>query len=101
MKRLAALFGISTILFFVFFSGCVFSERNIRATKLDDEPHNYINITEEQMNNFPHLKEAIITNKAIQTPQQEFQDLDDLLRSEFTSNIKYQNEYYEVFRSQS
>jgi hypothetical protein len=53
-------------------------------------------MTEQQMNNFPHLKEAILTNEGIETPQEEMNRLRGILDFFDTEIIQYQNEYYEV-----
>lgn len=48
------------------------------------------------MNNFPHLKEAILTNKGVETPPEEMNRLKGILDFFGTEIIQYQNEYYEV-----
>ena len=53
-------------------------------------------MTKEQMNNFPHLKEAILTNKSVETPQEEINRLRGILEFFDTEIIKYQNEYYDI-----
>ncbi len=96
MKRLVVLFGISTILFFVFFSGCVFPSQGICANKLDEIPDNFVNMSEQHMDEFPHLKEVVISQECVDTPKEEFDALKDLLDTEDTDFIKYNNEYYEI-----
>lgn len=75
-----------------------FYQRNrIRAEYVDEEPNNYINITEEQMKKFPHVKEAILKQGShIDTPYDEFLEFNNLLDDEETEFIKYQNEYYKI-----
>lgn len=75
-------------------SGC--PEQGIGINKISGEHPNSVNMTEEQMNNFPHLKEAILTNHSVVTPQEEMNRLRDFLKSYDTEIIQYRNEYYEV-----
>ncbi len=83
-----------SLFIFLVLSGCISIDRYLDANKLDGEPEKYIVITEEQMNNFPHLKEAILTSKGVKTPYDEYTKVDNLL--EETRNIKYMNEFYEI-----
>lgn len=55
-----------------------------------------INISEQQMEQFPHLKESIINQTSIDTPIKEFNELYELLEIKNINHIKYQNEYYEL-----
>ena len=55
-----------------------------------------VNISEQQMEKFPHLKEAILQSKPIYMPREEFIELNDLTMSNVPRFIRYQNEYYEV-----
>jgi hypothetical protein len=56
-----------------------------------------MNMTEEQINNFPHLKEAILTNKSGgEIPKDEWSELRGMLEFFDTEIIHYQNEYYEI-----
>jgi hypothetical protein len=55
-------------------------------------------MTEEQMQKFPLLKEAILTNKTVEelSPSYEIERVNGVLRYFGTNIIKYQNEYYEI-----
>jgi hypothetical protein len=53
-------------------------------------------MTEQQMKKFPHLKEAILTNKSVETPRDELIELQAILDFLDINIIKYQNEYYEI-----
>ena len=86
---------VITILLVVVFSGCEEIERGIMAKKLDEKPENFITVSEEQMINFPHLKEAIFSDKIVITPLKEYKEIDNFLKE--TRNIKYLNEFYEIF----
>lgn len=78
------------------FCGCIGPTNYIRAIKLTEEPDNYVNMSEQQMVAFPHLKEAILKNESIETPLEEFNKLSDFLNIEDTRYIKYQNEFYKI-----
>jgi hypothetical protein len=95
--------GIVVLLVSVGFCGCYGPQQGIQALKLRGGYGNSVNMTEQQMNNYPHLKEAILTNKTVYvgSPSQEMDrlrgifeyfDPDDI----FSDIIFYQNEYYEI-----
>ncbi len=103
MKKQLVMIGIIALLICVSLSGCIGPSQGIRAQKLKGGAGNSVNITEQQMKNFPHLKEAILTNKTVvvDSPSQEMDKLrgifeyfdpDDI----FSDIIFYQNEYYEI-----
>jgi len=94
MKKQLILIGIAVLLLSIWFSGC--QSQGFRVYRISKEPTNYVNMTEEQMNNFPHLKEAILTNKSVETPQEEMSRLRGILVFFDTEIIKYHNEYYDV-----
>ena len=94
MKKLLILFVIVVLLLSIFLSGC--QSQGFRLYRISEEPTNYVNMTDEQMNNFPHLKKAILTNKSVETTQEEISQLRGILEYFDTDIIKYQNEYYEV-----
>lgn len=93
MKPKFFLFFIFVILSIVL-SGCEELDQFIDAEILDEEPDEYINITEEQMNDFPHLKEAIQSDTYVKTPRDEYLALDNFLSE--IRNIKYDNKFYKV-----
>ncbi len=66
------------------------------AEKLDEEPDSYVNITEYQMQQFPHLKEAILTNITIDISYEELNKIRDFLDNNDTQCIKYQNDFYKI-----
>ena len=94
-KHLIAI-GIAVLLICVGLSGCAFPSYAIHAKKLEVIPDNFINISEEKMVEFPHLKEAVTTQYVIDTPKEEFDVLTDLLNTTATGFIKYNGEYYEI-----
>ena len=94
LKKLLILFGIAVLLLSIWLSGC--QSQGFGVHRISEEPTNYVNLTEDQMNNFPHLKEAILTNKYVETPQDEMNRLRGILEYFNTDYICYQNEYYDV-----
>jgi len=98
MKKQLVIIGIVAILVCVEVSGCFGPTQGIRALKQNRGSGNSVNMTEEQMNNFPHLKEAILTNKTIEvaSPSEEMSRLRGILEFFDTEIIQYQNEYYEI-----
>lgn len=94
MKKQLILIGIAVLLLSIWLSGC--QSQGFGVHRISEEPTNYVNMTEEQMNNFPHLKEAILTNKLVKTPQEEMSRLRGILEFFDIEFIKYQNEYYDV-----
>ncbi|MCX6664040.1 MAG: hypothetical protein NTZ75_07315 [Euryarchaeota archaeon] len=94
MKKQLLLIGIIALLLTTFLSGC--SSQGITVHKISGEPRNSVNMTEQQMKNSPHLKEAILTNKSVETSQQEMNQLRGILEFFNTEIIHYQNGYYEI-----
>jgi len=94
MKKQLVILGIVTLLLTTCLSGC--SSQGITVHKISGEPRNSVNITEQQMKNFPHLKEAILTNKSVETSQQEMNQLRGILEFFNTEIIHYKNGYYEI-----
>jgi hypothetical protein len=94
MKKNLIILGILFLLICVGLSGC--QEHGIHIEKLNVKPDNFINMTEEQMKHFPHLKEAIITNKTIDIYDDEDARLMGIFDYFDTNYICYKNEYYEI-----
>jgi len=95
MKKQLVIIGIVVLLVTVGLSGC--QSQGIYVEKISGEHPNCLNMTEEQMNNFPHLKEAILTNSSGgDIPKAEFDELHSLVWSYDTNIIQYRNEYYEI-----
>lgn len=94
MKKQFVIIGIVVLLLTTWLSGC--QSQGIRVDKISGEYQNSVNMTEDQMNKFPHLKEAILTNKYVETPWDEQNQLRGILEFFDTEIIQYQNEYYEV-----
>lgn len=95
------IFGIVVIVLIVWIIVVFRQEAHIKAVKLIREPDSFVNMTEEQMQNFPHLKESILTNKSIDIVGYQYEEakLRGVLEYFDTYFICYQNEYYEIYFS--
>ena len=95
MKKQLVIIGIVVLLLTTWLNGC--QSQGISVHKLSGEHQNSVNMTEEQINNFPHLKEAILTNNSGgDIPKDEWSELKGVLDFFDTEIIQYQNEYYEI-----
>ena len=95
MKQKYLCFTIIVIIFItLLLSGCETIDRYILAEKLDEEPENYIEISEQQMANLSYLKEAILSDKSVKTPYEDYIEIRNLLDE--IKFIKYLNEFYEI-----
>ena len=92
--KIISVFFLSIIIISSFLSltGCIGPTQYIDAEKVYEIPDNYVEISDEQMNDFPHLKEAINTGDGVETPKEEFSNLFDLLDAKDTKFIKYNDE---------
>ena len=99
MNKNLIVIGITIILLAVGLSGCadLFVEGGrIDAELLEDSPTNYINVTEQQLEQFPHLKQALNqTDTQIEPPIDEWNELHDFFGDTW-ANIYYQEKYYYV-----
>ena len=84
----------SFLLIFLALCGCESMERGFQAVELEETPEEFIKISDEQMNDFPHLREAILSGKIVITPLEEYKKLSNLL--EGTDNIQYMDKFYLV-----
>ena len=95
MKKQLVIIGFVVLLLATWLSGC--QSQGISVHKISGEHQNSVNMTEEQINNFPHLKEAVLTNKSGgDIPKDEWSELKGVLEFFDTEIIQYQNEYYEI-----
>jgi hypothetical protein len=95
MKKQLVIIGFVVLLLTTWLSGC--QSQGISVHKISGEHPNSVNMTEEQINNFPHLKEVILTNKSGgDIPKDEWSELKGVLEFFDTEIIQYQNEYYEI-----
>ncbi|MFE3845402.1 hypothetical protein ACFL1L_00890 [Thermoplasmatota archaeon] len=86
---------IVMLLIFIIFSicGCVDNDL-IAAEELDEMPDKFISILEEEMLNFPTLKQAIDNEGLIKIPREEYNELLEFLDEIWF--IKYLDKYYEL-----
>jgi hypothetical protein len=90
---LAALILISG-LFFAMGAYSHINSKTIHADLLQEEPNNFIVITEEELNQYPALKETISTGKAVDVKAREWERTEDLLNG--TYDIQYNGKYYGI-----
>jgi hypothetical protein len=90
--------GIIVLLICVGLSGCIFGPGyHIQAASVDEEPDAYINMTEQQMENYPYIKKAIeLEGNPTEIPLGTLEEYDELFESNDTYFIKYRNEFYKV-----
>ena len=82
------------ILFIIFtFSGCIDND-SIAAEELNVIPDKFISISEEEMVNFPTLKEALENEGLIKIPREEYNELLEFLDGIWF--IEYMDKYYEL-----
>ena len=91
-RHLVLLFSFLFILFLL--CGCESLENGVMAVELDEMPEEFITMSEEQMDNFPHLKEAISSGKIVTTPLEEYKEISNLL--EDIRNIQYMDKFYKI-----
>jgi hypothetical protein len=109
MRKIIILVTVLLILIGVgsFFLFLVITEpmnyKGITAEKLNEKPDIYVNISEQQMGRFPHLKASISSivgsnrfGELVQTPLEEWNELNYFLEGQATNFIAYQDNYYEV-----
>ncbi len=98
LNKHLVIIAIAVLLICVGLSGCIFGPRYyIEAERVDEEPDIYINMTEELMDNYPHLKKAIgLGGNYTQIPLEELDRVEELLENNDTYFIKYRNKYYEI-----
>lgn len=99
MKKHLTISGIVLILLVVALSGCneLFGEGGtIYAEKINDKSKEFVNISEQQMEQFPHLKQALNqTDSYIEPPNDEWNEIREFFGDTY-AYIHYQNEYYYV-----
>ena len=82
------------ILFIIFtFSGCIDND-SIAVEELNVIPDKFIIILEEEMVNFPTLKEALENEGLIKIPREEYNELLEFLDGIWF--IEYMDKYYEL-----
>ena len=91
--------GTAVLLLVIGLCGCneFFGEGGtIYAEKINDESKEFVNISEQQMEQFPHLKQALNqTDSYIEPPNDEWNEIREFFGDTY-AYIHYQNEYYYV-----
>ena len=89
----------SAILLFCMMGGCtelMGGDGPTFVERLDEEPNDFININEQQMEQFSHLREATNrTGEHVETPSDEWYELKEFFGGS-SIFVKYQGEYYYV-----
>lgn len=71
----------------------------ISVEKIEFKPEKFVNITNDELNKWPYLKKAYISNKTLEVPYNEKDQITEI-RNFFmdrgTFNIKINDSYYEV-----
>jgi len=88
--------GITVILITCLLSGCAYPSYAVDAKRIDIIPDNFIDMSEEVIDEYPHLKETIGYQYGVETPKEEFDALQDFLDFASTDYIKYNDEYFEI-----
>lgn len=92
--------AISIIIPFIliFLIGLIeYYEVYIDVDKLDYIPSSYINMTSQQLNEFPHLEMALEKGEGwIKPPRDEWERLLDFFEDYDEWIVKYQNDYFRV-----
>ena len=69
---------------------------DIYAERIYEKPQNYINLTLENLEKYPHLREALNqTDRHTETPSDEWYSLRDFF-GDYFKNVSYQGNYYYV-----
>lgn len=91
----AAMFLISV----AFFAWGAYEEVNLKwidAQRLQTAPDKYVIITEEELNQYPALKEAIRSQSVVKVKADEWKRTDDYLDQKGSRVIKVNEVYYEI-----
>jgi len=91
------LFFLILLLLTLNLSGCLMPDQGFYATMLDDQPTEYINVSEDRIPLFPYLKEAFQNpSKSISVPQPEFYGIRGVIFLHDIDVFYYDRTYYQV-----
>ena len=106
MKKAVILMIALLVISVGFLSGCTDRIYCISAEKLNFELSNYVNMSDQQLEDFPRLKEAILTEDHVSISYEEWNELINFFDTELhrpyetdhrlETYVVYQNEYYLV-----
>ncbi|MDI6903162.1 MAG: hypothetical protein QMC77_05430 [Methanocellales archaeon] len=70
--------------------------KGITAHKLQNTPDEFVDITEDELDEFPALKEAIISQEPVKVHPDEWMRTIDFLNEKGSWFIRFNGEYYEI-----
>ncbi|WMW26385.1 hypothetical protein RE474_06670 [Methanolobus sediminis] len=98
-KALGLLIVVSFLLFAAFFTLGAYNHmysKAIDARLLDTVPDEFVIVTEEELNKYPALKEAIDTQSYVKANPHEWSKTIDFLDEKGSYVVKFEDEYYEI-----
>ncbi|TQD28426.1 hypothetical protein [Methanolobus vulcani] len=87
------------LLFAAFFMWSAYNHmysKEIDARLLDTVPDEFVIVTEEELNDYPALKEAIDTQSYVKANPHEWSKTIDFLDEKGSHVIKFRDEYYQI-----
>ena len=98
-KALGLVIAVFLLLFVAFFMWSAHNHINskaIDAELLDTIPDEFVIVTEEELNDYPALKETIDTWSYVKANPQEWSKTIDFLNEKGSSVVKFGDKYYEI-----
>ncbi|SFM71731.1 hypothetical protein [Methanolobus profundi] len=98
-KSLGLLIVVFFLLFAAFFTWGAYNHmhsKEIDARLLDTVPDEFVIVTEEELNDYPELEEAIKIQSSIKTDPDEWLETLDFLKDKGSFVVKFEDEYYEI-----
>lgn len=99
LEAFAISFAAMFLISIAFFAWSAYTEVNIKwisAQRLQTVPDKFVIITEEELNQYPALKEAIRSQNGVKVKVDEWQRTIDFLDQKGSRIIKVGEEYYEI-----
>jgi hypothetical protein len=88
---------VGLMLFFYFFIYLESMYNGVNAMQLPEQPSVYINISEEQLNQYPPFRQALLNpGRTVDVSEQQWQKISDFLRSQPTWDVYYSGKYYRI-----
>lgn len=98
-KAVGLLVVVFFLLFAAFFTWSAYNHmysKAIDARLLDTVPDEFAVVTEEELNDYPALKEAMDTQSYVKANPQEWSKTIDFLDEKGSYVVKFKDEYYEI-----
>nr|WP_321496985.1 hypothetical protein [uncultured Methanolobus sp.] len=98
-KALGLLIVVFFLLFAAFFMWSGYNHmhsKEIDARLLDTVPDEFVIVTEEELNEYPELNEAINTQSSVKIDPDEWLKTSEFLDEKGSYVIKFKDEYYEI-----